>query len=77
MRVFFDFEIQDEFEGRKLSPMVNHILEEIREFVISRLEVFSDTMLIQEDELNSFVVITITTENPPNVRYSNYDPSLT
>lgn len=76
MRVFYDFEIEDEFKGRKLNPMVNYLLEEIRDFIISRLNVFSETMLIQEEAFNSFVVITITTDNPPNIRYIKYAPSL-
>ena len=76
MRVFFDFEIQDEFERRKLNPLVNDLLEEIRKDVISRLNVFSDTMSIQEEAFNSFVVITMITENPPMVRFKDYAPSL-
>ena len=77
MRIFFDFEIQDGFKERKINPMVSSMLEEIRNEIIVRLNVFADVMEKQEEVFNSFVVITIITENPPLIRFSNYAPSLT
>jgi len=77
MRIFFDFEIQDGFKERKINPSVTDMLEEIRNEIIVRLNVFEDIMEKQEERFDSYVVITILTEKPPMVRFVNYAPSLT
>jgi|GEM_PF-3885073 len=77
MRIFFDFEIRDGFKEREINPMLIAILEEIRNEIIIRLNVFEDIMEKQEERFDSYVVVTILTEKPPMVRFVNYAPSLT
>lgn len=76
MKIYYDYELEDYPNKRVLPPMVASLVDELRDFFIGKLSVFSDTMKEQEDYFGSYVLITMITTPQPSFGFVNYAPSL-